>query len=317
MSNKKIVVIALGGNAILKRGEKGTIEEQLVSVETTVRQLVQMVLSGKYKIVITHGNGPQVGNLLLQNEIAKDEITPMPLYVCGAQTQGMIGYMIQQSLGNVLTEHGRGDIPIAAIVTQVVVDSTDPAFTAPSKPVGPFYSQEEAQRIKEEKGYHMKEDARGGWRRIVPSPDPIKIQEQIVIKQLLDARTIVIASGGGGIPVIDQKGRLAGVDAVIDKDFAAERLAENVEAKILLILTDVDQVKLYYQTPQEKALSQITAAEAAKYYTAGHFAPGSMGPKVSAALRFVESGGEKAIITSHHNAFAALEGRAGTTITKD
>ncbi len=317
MFNKKIVVIALGGNAILKRGEKGTIKEQLASVETTTRQLAQMVLSGKYKIVITHGNGPQVGNLLLQNEIAKDAVTPMPLYVCGAQTQGMIGYMIQQSLANVLTEHGRGDIPIATIVTQVVVDSTDSAFTTPSKPIGPFYAQEEAQRIKQEKGYHMKEDARGGWRRIVPSPDPIKIQEQIVIKQLLDARTIVIASGGGGIPVIDQGGRLAGVDAVIDKDFAAARLAENVAAKILLILTDVDQVKLYYQTPQEKTLSQVTAAEAAEYYTAGHFAPGSMGPKVSAALRFVEAGGEKAIITSLHNAFAALEGRAGTTITKD
>ncbi|MCI2425091.1 carbamate kinase [Candidatus Acetothermia bacterium] len=316
MVNKKIVVIALGGHAILRRGEKGTINEQLANVETTARQLAQMILSGKYQIVITHGNGPQVGNLLLQNEIAKDEIMPMPLYVCGAQTQGMIGYMIQQSLGNVLAECGRGDIPIATIVTQVVVDSTDPAFTTPSKPVGPFYDQEEAQRIKEEKGYYMKEDSRGGWRRVVPSPDPIKIHEHIVIKQLLDAQTIVIAAGGGGIPVIEKGRRLTGVDAVIDKDLAAARLATNVEAKILLILTDVDQVKLDYQRPQEKGLSQVTVAEAAKYSAEGHFAPGSMGPKVSAALRFIEAGGERAIITSLHNGFAALEGRAGTTITK-
>jgi len=317
MINKKIVVIALGGNAIFRRGEKGTIAEQLANVETTARQLAQMVLSGKYRIVITHGNGPQVGNLLLQNEIAKDEITPMPLYICVAQTQGMIGYMIQQSLGNVLTEHGRGDIPIATIITQVVVDATDPAFITPSKPIGPFYTEEEAQQIKEEKGYHVQKDARGDWRRVVPSPAPIKIQEQAVIKQLLDARTIVIASGGGGIPVINQDGQLVGVDAVIDKDLATERLAENIAAEILLILTDVDQVKLNYKTSQEKSLSQITAAETAKYYSEGHFAPGSMGPKILAALQFIKAGGKKAVITSLHNAFAALEGEAGTTITKD
>jgi len=317
MSNeKKVTVIALGGNAILQPGQRGTFAEQMKNVETTCHQLAQMVESGKYKIIITHGNGPQVGNILLQNETAKDVAAPMPLYVCGAESQGLIGYMMQQTLHNLLVDKGKGSIPIATVVTQVVVDKNDQAFQNPTKPVGPFYSEEEAKKLQSEKGYHIKEDAGRGWRRVVPSPDPIEIFEKEAVRQLVDARSIVIASGGGGIPVVKDGERLVGVDAVIDKDLAGERLAVDVEAKIFLILTDVDQVKLNYKTPQEKGLSQITVEEAKKYHAEGHFAKGSMEPKVRAAIRFVEAGGERAVITSLDKAVDALEGRAGTTITK-
>ena len=316
MEEKKVVVIALGGNAILQPGQKGTFEEQMKNVETTCKQLTQMVLSGKYKIVITHGNGPQVGNILLQNETAKGVAAPMPLYVCGAESQGLIGYMIQQSLHNLLQDVGKGDIPVATVVTQVVVDKNDPAFQNPTKPVGPFYSKEEAKRLEEEKGYHVKEDAGRGWRRVVPSPDPLEIFEKEAIRQLIAARSIVIASGGGGIPVVKKDGKLEGVDAVIDKDLAGERLAVDVEAKVFLILTDVDEVKLNYKTPQEKGISKMTVEEAKRYRDEGHFAKGSMEPKVRAAIRFIEAGGEKAIITSLGKAMDALEGKAGTTITR-
>ena len=316
MSNeKKVTVIALGGNAILQPGQRGTFAEQMKNVETTCQQLAQMVESGKYKIIITHGNGPQVGNILLQNETAKDVAAPMPLYVCGAESQGLIGYMMQQTLHNLLVDKGKGSIPIATVVTQVVVDKDDQAFQNPSKPVGPFYSEEEAKKLQQEKGYHIKEDAGRGWRRVVPSPDPIQIFEKDAVRQLVEARSIVIASGGGGIPVVKEGEKLVGVDAVIDKDLAGERLAVDVEAKIFLILTDVDQVKLNYKTPQEKGLSQITVEEAKKYHAEGHFAKGSMEPKVRAAIRFIEAGGERAVITSLDKAVDALDGKAGTTIT--
>jgi len=316
MSNeKKVTVIALGGNAILQPGQRGTFAEQMKNVETTCQQLAQMVESGKYKIIVTHGNGPQVGNILLQNETAKDVAAPMPLYVCGAESQGLIGYMMQQTLHNLLVDKGKGAIPVATVVTQVVVDKQDQAFQNPTKPVGPFYAEEEAKRLQSEKGYHIKEDAGRGWRRVVPSPDPIEIFEKEAVRQLVDARSIVIASGGGGIPVLKEGDKLVGVDAVIDKDLAGERLAVDVEAKIFLILTDVDQVKLNYKTPEEKGLSQITVEEAKKYHAEGHFAKGSMEPKVRAAIRFIEAGGERAIITSLDKAVAALDGRAGTTIT--
>jgi len=314
--DKKLVVVALGGNAILQPGQRGTFDEQMKNVHTTCEQLAQMVESGKYKIVVTHGNGPQVGNLLLQNEAGKDVAAPMPLFVCGAESQGLIGLMIQQNLGNLLAEHGKGEIPIATVVTQVVVDKNDDAFANPSKPVGPFYSEEEAKALQSEKGYDVREDAGRGWRRVVPSPNPIEINEKVAIRQLVDARSIVIASGGGGIPVVRENGKLQGVDAVIDKDLAGERLAVDVGAPIFMVLTDVDSVRLNYNTPDEKALSEVTVEEAKAYAAEGHFAKGSMEPKVRAAIRFVEAGGEKAIITSLDKAFDALEGRAGTTITK-
>ncbi|MEN6368542.1 MAG: carbamate kinase [Thermotogota bacterium] len=314
---KKVVVVALGGNAILQPGQRGTFEEQMKNVHVTCEQLAHMVESGKYKIVVTHGNGPQVGNILLQNEVGRDVAAPMPLYVCGAESQGLIGYMIQQNLTNLFAAKGRPDIPVATIVTQVVVDRDDPAFANPTKPVGPFYSAEEAARLKKEKGYDVKEDAGRGWRRVVPSPDPVEIFEKTAIRQLLDARTIVIASGGGGIPVVRENGGLKGVDAVIDKDLAGERLAVDVKASIFMVLTDVAQVKLDYKKPQERNLARMTVAEAKTYAAEGHFAKGSMEPKVRAAIRFIESGGEKAIITSLDKATDALEGKAGTTITRE
>lgn len=314
---KEIIVIALGGNAILQPGQRGMVEEQMENIKTTCEQLAQMVVSGRYKIVITHGNGPQVGNILLQNEIAKEVAAPMPLDVCGAESQGLIGYMIQQTLHNILVEQGRGDIPIATVITQVVVDKNDPAFQDSTKPVGPFYTEEEAKKLAAEKGYQVKEDAGRGWRRVVPSPDPLEIFEKEAIRRLLENHVIVIASGGGGIPIIRENGKIRGVEAVIDKDLAGERLAEDVGATIFLILTDVDRVKLNYKTPNEQGIPQMTLAEAERYHAAGHFAPGSMGPKVRAAIRFLEAGGERAIITSLGEVLEALEGRAGTTIIKD
>ncbi len=314
---KKTVVVALGGNAILQPGQKGTYEEQMANVHVTCAQLAHMVESGSYRVVVTHGNGPQVGNLLLQNEAGKAVAAPMPLFALGAESQGFIGLMIQQNLGNLLADQGRGEIPVATVVTQVVVDKNDPAFANPTKPVGPFYSEEEAKALEANKGYNVREDAGRGWRRVVPSPDPISIHEKDAIRHLVEAKAIVIASGGGGIPVIREGGKLVGVDAVIDKDLAGERLAVDVGAAIFMVLTDVDSVRLNYKTDNEKALTHMTVAEAKKYSQEGHFAKGSMEPKVRAAVRFVEAGGEKAIITSLDQAVAALEGNAGTTITKN
>ena len=311
---KKTVVVALGGNAILQRGQKGTFEEQLKNVYHTAQQLAEMVLSGEWRIVITHGNGPQVGNILLQQDAAKGAVPPMPMDACGAQSQGLIGYMIQQSLKNILAERGRGDIPIATVVTQVLVDKDDPAFRSPTKPVGPFYSEEEAKRLRVEKGWHVVEDAGRGWRRVVPSPDPKAIVERDAIRILVENRAIVIASGGGGIPVIEEDGGLKGVEAVIDKDLAGERLAEDVKADVFLILTDVDRVKLNYGKPDERPIERMTVEEAKRYMAEGHFAKGSMEPKVRAAVRFVEAGGERAVIASLDQARAALAGQAGTQV---
>lgn len=313
---KKTVVVALGGNAILQPGQKGTFEEQYGNVHRTVEQLAAMVLSGKWRLVITHGNGPQVGNILLQQDAAKAVVPPMPMDVCGAESQGFIGYMIQQAFHNVLAHAGRGDIPVATIVTQVLVDKADPAFENPTKPVGPFYSAEEAKRLQAEKGWHVVEDAGRGWRRVVPSPDPKEIVEREAIRLLVENRAIVVASGGGGIPVIKEDGTYRGVEAVIDKDLAGARLAEDVGAAVFLILTDVDRVRLNYKKPGEKVLDRLTVAEAKGYAQQGHFAKGSMEPKVKACVRFIEAGGERAVIASLAQAVEAAEGRAGTQVVR-
>ncbi|MGQ9700087.1 MAG: carbamate kinase [Candidatus Bipolaricaulaceae bacterium] len=313
---KKTVVVALGGNAILQAGQRGTFEEQLENVYHTAEQLADMVLSGQWRIVITHGNGPQVGQILLQNDAAKHLVPPMPMDVCGAESQGLIGYMIQQALHNILARRGRPDIPIVTVVTQVLVDRDDPAFQNPTKPVGPFYTKEEALRLREEKGWQVVEDAGRGWRRVVPSPDPKAIVEKDAIRILVENRAIVIASGGGGIPVIRENGTYRGVEAVIDKDLAGERLAEDVGAQVFLILTDVDRVRLNYRKPDEVVLERMTVAEAQRYLAEGHFAKGSMEPKVKACIRFVEAGGERAVIASLDQALAALHGQAGTQIVR-
>lgn len=309
----KKVVIALGGNALQARGEAATSENQLRNVMATAEHIARIIGEG-YEVIISHGNGPQVGRLMLQNEAGKSVTPPMPMDVCGAMTQGMIGYHIQQGLSQVLHENGI-DKPVCTVVTQVEVDGADPAFRNPTKPVGAFYTEEEAMRIQAEKGCVMKKDANRGFRRVVPSPMAQKIIEINTIKTLVDSGTVVVAAGGGGIPVCRKNGRCVGVEAVIDKDFASEVLAEQLDADILIILTEVENVCLNFGRPDEKALHEVTAAELDRYAAEGHFAPGSMLPKVQAVSRFVRSkAGRTAVITSLDNAVNGITGARGTII---
>ena len=313
----KRVVIALGGNAILQRGQKGTYEEQMANVMKTAKQIVDIILDGDYEVVITHGNGPQVGALLLHMDAgqAAHGIPAQPMDVAGAMTQGQIGYMIQQAIRNELKRRGI-EKPVATIVTQTIVDKNDPAFQHPSKPVGPFYDEETAKKLAKEKGWVVIEDSGRGWRRVVPSPDPMGHVEAPVIVDLVEKGFIVIASGGGGVPVIEEDGQLKGVEAVIDKDLAGERLAEEVKADIFMILTDVNGAAVNFGKPDERWLGKVTVEELKKYYEEGHFKKGSMGPKVLAAIRFVEWGGERAVIAALDRAVEALEGKTGTQVIK-
>lgn len=308
------IVIALGGNALQEAGKPATAQAQLEVVERTSIYIADILEKG-YHIVLAHGNGPQVGRLVIQNEYAEPVTPAMPFDVCGAMSQGMIGYHIQQGLGKVL--RSRGDhTPVATVVTQVVVDAEDPKFQNPSKPIGPFYTEEEAAAIAAQKGYIMKEDAGRGWRRVVASPMPVEIVELDAVRCLVDNGFIVVTVGGGGIPVVrNAAGDLEGVAAVIDKDLASERLAEDLDADALVILTAVEKVSINFKKPDQKDLDAITPTEARQYMAEGHFAPGSMLPKIQAAVKFVESKpGRKAIITSLDKAALALEGKAGTTI---
>lgn len=313
MPNLTRVVIALGGNALQESGSPATAEEQLRVVSKTCETLADISCQG-YEIAIVHGNGPQVGRILLASEYAKDVTPAMPFDVCGAMSQGYIGYHIQQSLRKELRKRNR-NVPVATIVTQVVVDKDDEAFKNPTKPIGLFYSKEEADKIAKEQGFVMKEDSGRGWRRVVPSPMPAEIVEVDTIERLWSS-TIVIMCGGGGIPVIeDGEGGYTGVAAVIDKDLAAERLAEAINADILLILTEVEKVAINFNKPDQKNLSEISCDEAKQYMAEGHFAPGSMLPKVKAAVMFAESKpGRKSIITSLYSANEALKGESGTLI---
>lgn len=314
---RKRVVIALGGNAILQRGQRGTYEEQMSNVRKTAKQIVEIILDNDYDVIITHGNGPQVGNLLLQQDAGEAyNIPAQPMDVCGAMTQGQIGYMIQQAITNELKKRGIYK-PVATIVTQVLVDKDDPAFQNPSKPVGPFYDEETAKKLAREKGWVVIEDSGRGWRRIVPSPDPKDIVEKDVIRDLVERGFIVIASGGGGIPVVEEDGRLKGVEAVIDKDLAGEKLAEVVNADVFMILTDVNGAAINYGKPNERWLGRVTVGELRRYYEEGHFKKGSMGPKVLAAMRFVEWGGERAVIAALDKAVQALKQKTGTQVVRD
>ena len=266
-------------------------------------------------MAIVHGNGPQVGRILLASETARDVVPAMPFDVCGAMSQGYIGYHIQQALRYALARRNR-NIPVVSLVTQMVVEADDPAFQNPTKPIGPFYTREEAEALQREKGYVMKEDAGRGYRRVVPSPLPRRIVEIGQVRDLWD-NTIVITCGGGGVPVVETaQGRLEGVAAVIDKDFAAELLAEQVDADVLMILTEVEKVAVNWGKPDQKGLSRMSLAEASRFVEEGHFAPGSMLPKVEAAMRFVRSDpSKKAIITSLDKAIDALAGKTGTVVT--
>ena len=314
LDNAKTIVIALGGNAILQPGQNGTVDEQMENVDSTAEQVAELIAQG-HRVVITHGNGPQVGALLIQQEAGRDRVPPMPLDVCGAESQGQIGYMLQQSIGKMLARRSIPR-PVATVITQMVVDPNDPAFANPTKPVGPFYSAYYAEQRMKETGEKWIEDAGRGWRRVVPSPDPIRIVEQDAILSLVRTGAIVIANGGGGIPVIEKGGLYKGVEAVIDKDLGGECLARDVGADVLLILTDVAHVALHYKTPHQVDLHTVQLDDLIRYQQEGHFNAGSMGPKVEACRRFVERGGEAAIIAQLDKAVEAIHGNAGTRIVK-
>ena len=311
---KRRVMIALGGNAIKQPHERGTFEEQMRNVETAAVQIATIARNG-YEIAITHGNGPQVGNLAIQQEQGAHMVPEQPLVVLGAMTQGQIGYMMQQNLNNLLADDGK---EVATVVTQVIVSRDDPDFQDPTKPVGPYYDEETAKRLGAENDWIVKQVRPTGektWRRVVPSPIPLGIAEASVIKKLVESGTIVIASGGGGIPVVrNGEGKLKGVDAVIDKDRAGAKLAEEVDANMFLILTDVEHALLNFGSEDEAPIEKMTVTEAKRYLSEGHFKAGSMGPKVEAAMGFVERGGERVVITSLDKAADALEGRTGTHI---
>jgi carbamate kinase len=314
----KRILIALGGNAIIKPEEKGTFEGQRKNIEIACEQITQIAEKG-YELAITHGNGPQVGNLAIQQEHAAKQIPQQPLFVLGAMTQGQLGYMIQQSLMNTFSGHQPKQV--ITLVTQTVVDESDPDFTDPSKPVGPFYEKAVAKKLAKENGWKVKKVLPKGnktWRRVVPSPEPLQILEAKAIKTLIDNNVIVIASGGGGIPTVrNDLGDLTGVEAVIDKDKAGAKLAEEIEAEIFLILTDIEYVMKNYGKMDESPITKLTIKEASRLIEAGHFGAGSMKPKVEACVDFLESGGRLAIITSLEKAVEGLEGRTGTYIVQD
>ena len=308
------LVIALGGNALQSGKAEPTAEAQLAVVKQTCEHIAEISERG-YEIAVVHGNGPQVGRILLASETAKDVTPAMPFDVCGAMSQGYIGYHLQQALKYALNKRNK-NIPVVTLATQMIVEAADPAFQNPTKPIGPFYTEEEAKELEASKGYAIKEDAGRGWRRVVASPLPRKIVEIDAIKQLWDS-TVVIACGGGGIPVMENPdGTLTGVAAVIDKDFAAELLAEQVDADTLMILTEVEKVAINFNKPNQENLSSLNLTDAAKYCEEGQFAPGSMLPKVQAAMKFVRANpNKKAIITSLDKAIDALDGKTGTVIT--
>ena len=309
------IVIALGGNALQSGKGPATAEAQLEVVKKTCEHVAEISGMG-YEIAVVHGNGPQVGRIVMASEAANSEDTPaMPFDVCGAMSQGYIGYHIQQSLLYALNADNR-NVPVVTVATQMIVDENDPAFQNPTKPIGPFYTEEEAKVLMAEKNWTMKEDAGRGWRRLVASPKPKRIVEIDAVRQLWD-KTIVITCGGGGIPVLEKMdGHLEGVAAVIDKDFAAELLAEDVNADMLMILTEVEKVAVNFNKPDQKDLDHLTLKEAAEYIQEGQFPAGSMLPKVEAAMKFVRMfPNKKAIITSLDKAVEALNGETGTVIT--
>lgn len=308
------IVIALGGNALQSKKSAPTAAGQLEVVKRTCERIADINSQG-YEVAIVHGNGPQVGRILLASESAKEVTPAMPFDVCGAMSQGYIGYHIQQALKYALSLRNK-NCPVLTVATQMVVDENDPGFANPTKPIGPFYSEEEAKKLTEKKGYTMKEDAGRGWRRVVASPIPRRIVEIEAIKKLWDS-SIVISCGGGGIPVIERMdGTLEGVAAVIDKDFAAELLAEQVDADVLMILTEVEKVAVNWGKENQQDLDHMSLKEAVQYIEEGQFAAGSMLPKVEAAMKFARTyPDKKAIITSLDKAIDALEGKTGTVIT--
>jgi carbamate kinase len=308
-----IVVVALGGNATYPPDIRGTAEEQFAIAHRSSESLVAMHEAG-YRLVLTHGNGPVVGRILMRMAISATQLTPMPMDICVAHSQGGIGYILQQSLANVLCAHGRA-VQVASVVTRVVVDVDDPAFRHPTKPVGPFYAAEQAERVARETGWAMAEDSGRGYRRVVPSPEPRAILEIDVVRLLLNAGAIPIVAGGGGIPVVLRSdGMYEGVAAVVDKDLTSAVLAADLGADALIILTGVDRVALDFGKPTQRPVDRLTVREAERHLAGGQFPEGSMGPKIRAAIRFVAQGGRTAVITSLERGLDALRGTAGTRL---
>jgi carbamate kinase len=306
------MVLAIGGNSLIRPGEQGTISEQVANARHIAAQVVRLVRSG-YRIVLTHGNGPQVGAELLHSERATGQVPGHPLDICDASTQGTMGYLLQQALTNEMKREGLS-VPVVTLVTQCLVSLDDPAMSRPAKPVGPFYTEQEAEERRRLFGWTIVEDAKRGYRRVVPSPQPLEIIEWEAIKRLVQSGVLVIACGGGGIPVAWKDGCLTGVEAVIDKDHTSALLASKLLAGLFVIETDTDFVYLNYKKPSQEALRSIDTAQLEAYAREGQFAPGSMGPKIEAVLQFLRRGGREAIVCSCDSLYAAVEGTAGTHI---
>ena len=295
MKKKLRVIIALGGNAIQQKGEKGTHEQSFANVRATMKAVAPIAMSNEYEAIITHGNGPQVGNLLIQNAAGRSIVPDMPLFLCDAMSQGEIGYWLEQSLGDFFDAKGSKK-HIVTVVTQVVVKKKDSAFQNPSKPVGPFYTQEEVEKLQKETDFVFKEDAGRGFRRVVASPEPVDIVETDVIRDLIKSGHVVIAGGGGGIPVIWQGKKLAGIDAVIDKDKTTAVMGDLLKADLFIILTAIPEVRINFGKPDEQKIPKMTVKEAKKYLAENQFAPGSMKPKIEAAIQFLKDGAKRKVL---------------------
>lgn len=311
---EKVAVIALGGNSLIKDKQHQSVEDQYQAAYESCLHIAELIKAG-YNVALTHGNGPQVGFILLRSELSRHKLHEVPLDFCGADSQGALGYTFQQALGNIFKKMGINK-QVVSVVTQVLVDREDKAFKNPTKPIGEFYSKEEAEERKTKSGWDIVEDAGRGWRRVVASPLPIEIIEEKAIKNLLDQGFVVVSVGGGGIPVIkDKDGNLQGAAAVIDKDYASSLLASNIKADLFIISTAVEKVYLNYGKPDQKGLDSVSLDEIKKYLDEGHFKPGSMLPKIKAVISFLEKGGKKAIITCPEKIREAVEGKTGTHIS--
>jgi carbamate kinase len=308
-----LAIVAFGGNALLRPEDRGTQEEQIARAKQAARWLAEVVRHG-YKLIVVHGNGPQVGNILIQAEEASTKIPPQSLDICVAQTEGSMGFLLQQAIRNRLEAIGIGG-EVATVLTEVEVDATDPAFKRPTKPIGPFFTRYRAEALERDFGWTMKEDAGRGWRHVVPSPRPLRILNIVTISRMVETAAVVIAAGGGGIPVVRSRdGQWRGIEAVIDKDFASALLAAELKADLFIVLTGVPKVAIDFGKPTQRNIDRMTADEAQKYFDEGQFPPGSMGPKIEAAIQFVRASGTSVMITDVEHLREALDGQEGTSI---
>jgi len=313
LADRKLAVVAFGGNALLRPEDRGTQEEQIARAKQAARWLAEIVRYG-YKLLVVHGNGPQVGNILVQAEEASTKIPPQTLDVCVAQTEGSIGFMLQQAMRNRLESIGLGG-EVATVLTEVEVDVNDPAFKRPTKPIGPFFTRYRAEALERDLGWTMREDAGRGWRHVVPSPKPLRVLNLNTISRMLESAAVVIAAGGGGIPVVKGRdGQWRGIEAVIDKDYASALLGANLKADVYIVLTGVPKVALDFGKPTQRFIDRMTVAEAEKHMADGQFPPGSMGPKIDSAIQFVKNSGHEVLITDVEVLREALEGKNGTVI---